>query len=74
MNTRIIRRSPGIRGGTPVFSGTRVPVRIVIEHPEAGDCLDDFPDNYPTASRDQAVKVLETEKMALTGKSIETVV
>ena len=52
-----------------MFSGTRVPIRILIEHLEAGDCLNDFLDSYPTVSRDQAIKVLETAKIALTGKS-----
>ena len=74
MKTKAISRSPGILGGTPVFSGTRVPIRILIEHLEAGDCLDDFLDSYPTVSRDQAIEVLETAKMALTGKTDETVV
>ena len=74
MNTRAISRNPDILGGTPVFSGTRVPIRILIEHLEAGDCLDDFLDSYPTVSRDQAIEVLETAKMALTGKTDETVV
>lgn len=45
-------------GGTPVFAGTRVPVRILIEHLEAGDRLDDFLDSFPTVSRHQAVAVL----------------
>lgn len=69
MNTWVISRSLGILGGTPVFSGTRVAVRILIEHLEAGDCLDDILDGYPTVSRDQAIEVLETAKMALTGES-----
>ncbi|WP_420636243.1 DUF433 domain-containing protein [Candidatus Palauibacter sp.] len=54
-----IDRNPDILGGTPVFSGTRVPVRILMEHLEAGDRLDDFLDDYPTVSRDQAVELLE---------------
>ena len=58
----------GILGGTAVFSGTRVPVRILIEHLEAGDRLDDFLDGYPTVSREQAIEVLETAKTALIGK------
>ncbi len=74
MNTKAISRNPDILGGTPVFSGTRVPIRILIEHLEAGDCLDDFLDSYPTVSRDRAIEVLETAKMALTGKTDETVV
>ena len=74
MSDKVFSRNPGILGGTPVFSGTRVPIRILIEHMEAGDCLDDFLDSYRTVSRDQAVKVLEIAKMALTGKSNGTVV
>ena len=55
MNDNAISRNPEILGGTPVFSGTRVPIRILIEHLEAGDRLDDFLDSYPTVSRDQAI-------------------
>lgn len=69
MSDNAISRNPGILGGTPVFSGTRVPIRILSEHLEAGDSLDDFLDSYPTVSRDQAMKVLEAAKLALTGKS-----
>ena len=55
----LINRNPRILGGTPVFAGTRVPVRILMEHLEAGDRLDEFLDDYPTVSRKQAVAVLE---------------
>ena len=58
MTDKLIDRNPDILGGTPVFSGTRVPVRILMERLEAGDRLDDFLDDYPTVSRDQAVKLL----------------
>ncbi len=74
MSDKAITRNPGILGGTPVFSGTRVPIRILIEHLEAGDRLDDFLDSYPTVSRDQAIEVLKTAKMALTGEPDEAVV
>ena len=57
--TGIIDRNPGILGGTPVFPGTRVPVRILMEHLEAGDQLDEFLDDYPTVKREQAVALLE---------------
>ena len=50
MSGKAISKNPGILGGTPVFSGTRVPIRILIEHLEAGDRLDDFLDSYPTVS------------------------
>lgn len=59
MGGKIIDRNPGILGGTPVFAGTRVPVRILMEHLEAGDRLDDFLDDYPTVARQQAVALLE---------------
>ena len=55
----LINRDPGILGGTPVFAGTRVPVRILMEHLGAGDRLDDFLADYPTVSRRQAVALLE---------------
>ncbi|MDE3256980.1 MAG: DUF433 domain-containing protein [Gemmatimonadota bacterium] len=74
MSDEVFSRNPGILGGTPVFSETRVPVRILIEHLEAGERLDDFLDSYPTVSRDQAIKVLETAKLLLPGKADEAVV
>ena len=58
MTDTLIDRDPEILGGTPVFAGTRVPVRILMEHLEAGDRLDDFLADYPTVSRNQAVAVL----------------
>ena len=54
-----IDRKPDILGGTPVFTRTRVPVRILTEYLEAGDRLDDFLHDFPSVSRDQAVAVLE---------------
>ena len=56
---------PEIFGGTPVFIGTRVPVRIIFEHLEAGDSLEVFLDNFPSVSRKLAIQVLEDTKMAL---------
>ena len=69
VSDKVISREPGILGGTPVFSGTRVPIRILIEHLQAGDRLDDFLDSYPTVSRAQAIEVIETTKNELLGKS-----
>ena len=65
MTDKVIDRSADILGGTPVFSGTRVPVRILIEYLEAGDRLDDFLDNFPTVSRSQAIDVLERTKATI---------
>ncbi len=57
LNT-IISKDAEILGGTPVFSGTRVPVRILFEHLEAGDSLDDFIESFPTVTRNQAKQLL----------------
>jgi uncharacterized protein (DUF433 family) len=56
---------PEILGGTPVFIGTRVPVRIIFEHLEAGDTLEVFLEDFPSVSRELAIQVLEDAKMAL---------
>ena len=56
---------PEILGGTPVFIGTRVPVRIIFEHLEAGDSLEVFLQDFPSVSRELAIQVLEDAKMAL---------
>ena len=69
MADKVIDRRVDILGGTPVFSGTRAPVRILIEYLEAGDRLDDFLDNFPTVSRSQAIEVLERAKATLAGSS-----
>jgi uncharacterized protein (DUF433 family) len=55
----IVHRDPEILGGTPVFVGTRVPVKSLYDHLEAGDSLDEFLDSFPSVSREQAVAALE---------------
>ncbi len=62
MTNEVISRDMEVLGGTPVFRGTRVPIRILIEHLEAGDSLADFLESYPTVSHDQAVAVLRHVK------------
>ena len=66
MTEEFIAQDRDVLGGVPVFAGTRVPVRILIEHLEAGDRLDDFLDDYPTVSRAQAIGVLELAMERLT--------
>lgn len=72
MADELIDRNPNILGGTPVFAGTRVPVRILMEHLEAGDNLDDFLDDFPTVSRHQATALLERATVMLLATSNET--
>ena len=59
-------RDVEILGGTPVFAGTRVPIRILFEHLEAGDPLEVFLKDFPSVGRDLAVQVLEDAREALT--------
>ncbi len=62
---RVIHRHPDILGGTPVFVGTRVPVKTLLDYLEAGDPLDEFLDHFPSVQREQAIAVLELAKEML---------
>ena len=62
----VIESSPEIFGGVPVFAGTRVPVRNLIDYLEAGDDLEDFLDAFPSVRREQAVAALEIARGFLT--------
>ena len=64
MKSSSVVSDPEILGGTPVFIGTRVPVRILFEHLEAGDPLEVFLEDFPSVSRKLAVQVLEDAKAA----------
>ncbi len=56
--TSVIHTDPDILSGVPVFVGTRVPVRTLLDYLAAGDPLDEFLDHFPTVSREQAVAAL----------------
>jgi len=62
---QVIHSDPEILGGTPVFVGTRVPFRNLIDYLERGHSLDEFLDEFPSVSRDQAVAALEAAHEAL---------
>jgi uncharacterized protein (DUF433 family) len=57
--TCVVHSDPEILGGTPVFVGTRVPVRTLLDYLVAGDTLEEFLDHFPTVSREQAAAALE---------------
>ncbi len=69
---RLIERSDAVRGGTPVFAGTRVPVRTMLDYLEAGERLDDFLDDFPTVERQQARGVLEMLKALILAQRSES--
>ncbi len=62
----VIHSDPDILGGTPVFMGTRVPMKNLLDYLEAGDSLDDFLDHFPSVSHEQAIAALELAKEMLT--------
>jgi uncharacterized protein (DUF433 family) len=55
----VINQDPEIPGGTPVFTGIRVPVKILIDHLKAGEGFDYFLEGFPSVSREQAVAFSE---------------
>jgi uncharacterized protein (DUF433 family) len=66
MSKQIITSSPDVMGGTPVFSGTRVPVQTFIDYITGGESIDDFLDGFPTVTREQIVAFLEEAKEQMT--------
>ena len=62
----IVHRDPEILNGTPVFVGTRVPLKILFDYLEAGDSLEVFLDEFPSVTREQAVAALEIAREVLT--------
>jgi uncharacterized protein (DUF433 family) len=56
---QIVHRDPEILGGTPVFRGTRVPVRSLFDYLEGGETLDEFLRQFPSVRREHAIALLE---------------
>ncbi len=59
MRKPLITADPEIHSGAPVFAGTRVPVKTLFDHLEAGDPLEVFLDDFPSVSRELAIAALE---------------
>lgn len=59
-----------VMSGVPVFEGTRVPVSALLENLEVGVSLDEFLENFPTVTRDQAVRVLAHFRTSLNDLSL----
>ncbi len=59
MNESVVVQDPEILSGTPVFAGTRVPVRNLLDYLEGGYTLDEFLDDFPGVSKTQVVAFLE---------------
>ena len=55
----VVSRDPQILGGEPVFAGTRVPVKSLFDHLEAGDSIEEFLEGFPSVKREQVIALLE---------------
>jgi uncharacterized protein (DUF433 family) len=65
-----INIDPETMGGTPVFTGTRVPIQSLFDFIETGETLDEFLENFPTVKKEYAIEVLEMAKRTLTTEKI----
>ena len=54
----VIHSDTDILGETPVFIGTRVPVKTLLDYLAAGDPLDEFLDHFPSVKKEQAIAVI----------------
>ena len=59
MEQTFLSIDPDVMGGAPVFAGTRVPIRTLVEHLEAGDTIDDFLEGFPSVTRKQVIAFLD---------------
>ena len=59
----VVQRDPDVLGGEPVFAGTRVPIKSLFDHLEAGDSIEDFLEGFPSVKREQIVLLLEQAKV-----------
>jgi uncharacterized protein (DUF433 family) len=71
MEGRIINIDPEILGGTPVFFGTRVPIKNLFDYLETGDSIEVFLSDFESVKKDQVIKVLEmSQKLIETSTNI----
>jgi uncharacterized protein (DUF433 family) len=56
---KVIVKDPDILGGEPVFRGTRVPFKVLIDYSEGGETLDQFLEQYPSVTRELAIAAIE---------------
>ena len=63
--SNVIVRNPAILSGEPVFRGTRVPFKSLTDYLEHGRTLDEFLEDFPGVTRDQAISALEEARSSL---------
>jgi uncharacterized protein (DUF433 family) len=60
--SKVVVQDPQILGGEAVFKGTRVPVKSLFDHLEAGDSIEEFLAGFPSVKREQVITLLEESK------------
>jgi len=66
----LINIDSGVLGGQTVFKGTRVPVETLFDHLEAGVSIDEFIEDFPTVTKEQAIAALEIANKLMTSKNV----
>ena len=63
--SNVFQSDPDILGGTPCFTGTRVPIQNLVDYLEGGESIDEFLTGFPTVKREQIIAFIEaaTEKL-----------
>ncbi len=69
MSDQVINIDPEILGGTPVFYGTRVPIKNLFDYIESGESIDFFLDDFGSVKREQVIKLLEMSKNLIVSSS-----
>ena len=70
--TDVVHSHPDILGGTPVFQGTRVPFRNLIDYLEHGHTVQEFLDDFPSVTRAQVIASLEAADEMLSVRARST--
>ena len=65
----VVHSDPDISGGTPVFRGTRVPVQSLFDYLEGGETLDQFLDQFPSVSKQQALAALDLARDSILARA-----
>jgi len=71
METKIVSKRTDVMGGTPVFYGSRVPIKHLFDYIEGGETLESFLADYPTVERDQVMQLIETAYQLLTNEVVD---
>lgn len=69
MAGQVINIDPEILGGTPVFNGTRVPIKNLFDYIEAGHSIDYFLEDFESVNREQVLRLLEVSQKLIESSS-----